>query len=105
MAKKTTIGSVAQSTTEAVATALDALAHPLDTANNVAANAINDARRPLERATKRIAGKGARKIASGKRRSAAKKGAAKKAARKVVSRAKPTGRNVAKKVAGRRKHR
>ena len=76
--KKTIVGEVADSVSTAVASAIDALAHPMDTAT--------EARRALGRA-----------VTAGKRKVAAKKKVAKKAARKATRKAASKVKSVARK--------
>jgi DNA-binding protein HU-beta len=76
MAKKTIVGEVAGSVSDAVATAIDAVTHPVKTATQ-ARRAFG---RPVTKTKRGVTVK----------KKAAKKKAAKKAARKVVSKTKRT---------------
>src|SRR5471032_437315 len=100
MAKKTIMGAIADSVTEAVTTTIDALAHPISTvgqAEAAASSVMTSARRTVTKAARKAAGKGKRAVAKVKRKVAKKKvsKAVKKAVRKIAG----------KKAASRRKHR
>jgi hypothetical protein len=75
--KSTIVGAVADSVTDAVSTAIDALAHPAMT--------VAQAREAILGATRKAAAAATRRATSAKRRKvAAKKGAAKRAIKKAA---------------------
>jgi hypothetical protein len=81
--KKSIVGAVADSVTEAVSNAIDALAHPADTVQQavaVAKRKVAAKRRPARKAVRKVVAKARRKVAAQKK---AVRKAVKKAAKKV----------------------